>query len=488
MNLRMLLLCLFLPAAFTSPAAAWDTQVYGAHALVATLDTTEVQESSGLATSHHSDTLFWTHNDSGAAGPRVHAVRMNAADRTAGVARSLGYASLAGASNIDWEDMSRGPGGRLYMFDGGDNPPCERTNKRIHRFVEPAVNENATGAVIPVAWESIRFEYPDSVNPALPADSDAERYDCECLMVHPTTGDIYLLTKRDTSDSGRALLFKLPAGAITWGSASAHVVQFVRDLSATIGVSGSLEYVTGRDTDGRRVVVRDYAGTAFEWTAAAGQNFDDMFATAPRMVSIGAWPAEWQGEAITYARNGGDLVTTSEVVTFGPVRMPIYVTPWRLANVRADQVRMNTATIRWDTATAAGSNVNYGPTTAYGSTVDDLAAVTVHEVPLAGLIPGTRYYYRIASGSLVHPQPAGAAGVFFDTLAYVRPDFDQDGDVDSDDFGHLQNCLSGAAVPQTDPGCADTLLDADGDVDADEVNAFRACMSGAMIAADPECE
>jgi len=66
-------------------------------------------------------------------------------------------------------------------------------------------------------------------------------------------------------------------------------------------------------------------------------------------------------------------------------------------------------------------------------------------------------------------------------------DFDNDGDVDLADFGHLQQCLSGREVPQATAACEDTLLDADSDVDGDDVALFLQCLSGAGIPGDPDC-
>jgi hypothetical protein len=57
-------------------------------------------------------------------------------------------------------------------------------------------------------------------------------------------------------------------------------------------------------------------------------------------------------------------------------------------------------------------------------------------------------------------------------------DYDADGDVDQDDFGHFQRCLSGSG--QAPPaGCADADLDVDGDVDGTDLTLFAACLSGA---------
>lgn len=74
-----------------------------------------------------------------------------------------------------------------------------------------------------------------------------------------------------------------------------------------------------------------------------------------------------------------------------------------------------------------------------------------------------------------------------DALAPMKPDFDRDGDVDLDDFGHLQACLSGPDTPQTDPACQDARLDLDSDVDLADIDAFLQCFSGAGVLADYGC-
>ncbi|MBP7936091.1 MAG: DUF2961 domain-containing protein [Phycisphaerae bacterium] len=65
-------------------------------------------------------------------------------------------------------------------------------------------------------------------------------------------------------------------------------------------------------------------------------------------------------------------------------------------------------------------------------------------------------------------------------------DFDQDGDVDSDDFAHLQLCLSGRGQPY-ESGCDNADLDVDSDVDADDLAAFLPCVSGTDAPANPGC-
>jgi len=67
-----------------------------------------------------------------------------------------------------------------------------------------------------------------------------------------------------------------------------------------------------------------------------------------------------------------------------------------------------------------------------------------------------------------------------------RPDFDLDGDVDQEDFGHFQKCLSGEGFHWSS-ACGNADMDLDGDVDQTDFDLFQGCMSGANIPNDPNC-
>lgn len=66
-------------------------------------------------------------------------------------------------------------------------------------------------------------------------------------------------------------------------------------------------------------------------------------------------------------------------------------------------------------------------------------------------------------------------------------DFNGDGDVDLEDFGRFQACMSGSNVPQTDPACEQAKIDDDNDVDVYDYDIFKDCISGANIPVDPNC-
>ncbi|UCD27754.1 MAG: hypothetical protein JSV03_11680 [Planctomycetota bacterium] len=312
-----------------SVVAQSTTQPYSLHKLVAMAETKRVPESSGVIASRVSKDIFWTHNDSGRYAPRVWAFRLSKADRTRGVAKHMGYVELVGAAIIDWEDIAVGPKNRIYILDGGDGIPCRRTNKKIYRFVEPRIDPAGAAIALKKPCDSTRFEYPDLSNPSRPAGSNDQRYDAESLFVHPTNGDIYLVTKHDNRNKASARIYKLPASKIKWNTGAINVLQFVADVSSKVP---NMPVAADIDKNGRRVVIRNYA-SAYEFTLSQDMPFDTIFQRIPKVISLSF---ELQGEGICYGPNG-DLITTTEGVT--SPHFKIYVTPRR-----ADKVHSPTST------------------------------------------------------------------------------------------------------------------------------------------------
>lgn len=104
-----------------------------------------------------------------------------------------------------------------------------------------------------------------------------------------------------------------------------------------------------------------------------------------------------------------------------------------------------------------------------------------------GLTNGLTYRYR-AFAHDSNATPNYATGVDAMGTPAGPADFDRDGDVDQMDFGHFQECYSGAFVPQTNPDCADAMLDStDNDVDAEDLAFFLRCFSGPGLPQDPNC-
>lgn len=73
------------------------------------------------------------------------------------------------------------------------------------------------------------------------------------------------------------------------------------------------------------------------------------------------------------------------------------------------------------------------------------------------------------------------------TPTHVPGDTDDDNDVDMEDFGLVQTCLTGAGFPQEDPACERARIDTDDDVDQDDLLLFLGCLTGANIEGSLDC-
>jgi len=133
-----------------------------------------------------------------------------------------------------------------------------------------------------------------------------------------------------------------------------------------------------------------------------------------------------------------------------------------------------------------GSSDPNGPIVSYAwdfendGTVDDTSG------------PATSHLYALPGTHSVRLTVTNNYGFAGSTTTQIiaqsyRGDFDLDGDVDQENFGHLQACITGPGVSQDDPACRNARLDADSDVDSDDVALFRQCMSGAGAPADSAC-
>lgn len=260
-------------------------------ALLGNLEEQAVDESSGIAASRANKDYFWTHNDSGG-GPFIYA--FNREGKRAGVWQ------IAGATARDWEDMAVGPGpqaGRSYIYVGdiGDNGR-QRSEIIVYRMPEPRITSESAQFTKSrpdksISAETIRLAYPDG------------QYDAEALMIHPQTGDLYIITKEFI---GASKVYKaqapLKAGGVT------RLVR-VGKIVMPGWIGGG---VTGADIapDGRAVALCDYAN-AYEINLPEGQpgGFDEIWKLPLAEIALGK---RKQGEAICYRADGRALLATSE--------------------------------------------------------------------------------------------------------------------------------------------------------------------------------
>lgn len=268
---------------------------YGPPVHLVNLENKSIKESSGIAASQRNSDIFWTHNDSGD-GPFIYAFDRQGKHR--------GVWRVVGAKAVDWEDMAIGPGPRrgrsyLYIGDIGDNSK-KRSRITVYRVAEPQITPKDSSSTVrnpreTEAADVIRLKYPDG------------KYDAETLLIHPITGDLYVITK---VRGAAARVYKLKAPAPKPGVSSLSFVGELRFPNPFLG------FITGGDIspDGRRVIISDYLGACeLILPGRRGATFDVIWKQSPQPVNVGGFPGiRRQGEAICYRADGLALLATSE--------------------------------------------------------------------------------------------------------------------------------------------------------------------------------
>jgi hypothetical protein len=183
------------------------------------------------------------------------------------------------------------------------------------------------------------------------------------------------------------------------------------------------------------------------------------------------------------ARGAGNGLTTGDVWEFstfvGPPVPPVDPCP---ADGAVDQLL--TTDLGWSNGGGAVSYDVYFGTNPEPGLAEFRGSQSGLTYSLPVLQPYTTYYWRVDASNVDGTTP----GVVwqFRTRAYGT-DFDDDGDVDQEDFGHLQVCLSGS-YPQLLAECRDTRLNDDDErVDAVDLAIFLGCHSGPGAPAHETC-
>jgi hypothetical protein len=287
-------LCIFACVCFslwwTSFATQNTPRRFGPPVTIATIKNQAITESSGLVASRTTPGVYWTHNDSGD-GPFIYAFDTRG--------DSLGVFRVTGAKAVDWEDMSIGPGPQpnrsyLYIGDIGDNDEL-RSEVVVYRVVEPDIkgaarNSTKTRPIATEPAEAIRLQYPDG------------KHNAETLLVHPTTGNIYIITKVAIAN---AVVYEAAAPFVTGKLITMRRIGEVRVPSLFGGV------LTGGSVspDGRRVALCDYFQGYELVLPRNAKDFDEIWNV--KMIGFDLGKRE-QGESIAYRLDGKALLATSE--------------------------------------------------------------------------------------------------------------------------------------------------------------------------------
>lgn len=275
----------------TEPPNIAASALYGTPKKIANLKDTAVKESSGLVASRQTPGMYWTHNDSGD-GPFIYAFDERG--------RSCGVWKLNGVKARDWEGIAAGPGpdanrSYLYIGDIGDNG-LRRTEIIIYRLPEPvsaAGDEQSTKRkpLFTGSFETFRIRYPDGP------------HDAEALMVHPRSGNVYVVTKQVF---GNPHIYEatLPAVASAQPLTLRHLVELeIPSMFGGIITDGAIS------PDGTRLVLCDYLRGYELVLKTPYADFKTIWKQPMTTIDLGS---RRQGEAITYRLDGRALLATSE--------------------------------------------------------------------------------------------------------------------------------------------------------------------------------
>lgn len=238
-----------------------------------------VSESSGLAASVTRPGVLYTHDDHN--GPRsLYAFSLDG--------KYLGEHEVKGGINEDWEALDAAPcpdkGDCLYIGDIGDN---DGTRYEIRVLIAREPEGEGDNAKV---MRTLKATYPGG------------NRDAEALLVHPCTGDVYVVSK---GASDRVAIHRFPPDAHKKTKQLIEVANF--ELPGTDPELGSAFKITGGsfDADGDRVVLRSELDV-WEWLVDPDDP-EVHWLDPPTVLDL---PLA-DSEAITYTLDG-NLVSSSE--------------------------------------------------------------------------------------------------------------------------------------------------------------------------------
>lgn len=265
----------------------------------------ELEELSGLSRSLASDDWLWAHNDSGDT-PRLFRVGFDGSDG--------GVVEVPGASAIDWEDLAafRWQGQpALLIGDIGDNL-AERDAVTLYAVRDPG----AKGTVAALLWQR-NFRYPDGPR------------DAEGLAVDPLSGDILILSKRESPP----VIYQLPMpsqapppGEIVTATRLGPLLHIPKPTAADL--ADDPKYGLLRDwptalaiaPDGLSAIVTTYKDAYRYYRRSADEGWAAVFARRPEILQLPQWR---QTEAGTFSADGLRFCAGSEQrAGFACIRLP----------------------------------------------------------------------------------------------------------------------------------------------------------------------
>lgn len=275
------------------------------------------QELSGLTASYKSgnENYLWVLSDS-PANMFAAASKLDASNK--------GVWSLVGTpSMVDWEDIESGlingiP--YLYIFDFGNN--SNALNSRgagidmvIHRVIEPKIT-GSNGST--TEYISISCVFPSANLPT--------HRDCEAAIIDPATGDIFIITKRESIPGVYKLSYQDNYTGIQTLSYMGKMYDIPDATTLALGSTACNVVDASINKSGTELIVKNYADVYVFLRDPATQTVFQALQGTPTVMAgyVGggsATPAkshpnaEPQGEGICFDELGVDIYSHSEYAT-----------------------------------------------------------------------------------------------------------------------------------------------------------------------------
>lgn len=225
-----------------------------------------IAEASGIADSKVNAGYLWVEEDSG------NPTQLYLLKHDGTVQKKI---FVSGVANRDWEDVVLSAG-NLYIGEIGDNNAAY-TDYAFYKFPEPSLSADTAKNV-----ETIRFRYPDGA------------HDAEGFLVEPSTGGIYIITKRDAASK----IYKLSPPF----AAGINIAEAVGQLPYNGVVSAALS------PDGKEVIIKTYTAL-YHYPISTGEKIE---AALQKTYTQLPYQLEPQGEAVCFAADNSGYYTLSE--------------------------------------------------------------------------------------------------------------------------------------------------------------------------------
>lgn len=259
--------------------------------LVAKINAPVITEASGMVVSRVNPNLFWLQNDSGDK-PCVYGIDTDGNLKTT-VSLKKANIILIDCEGLAWGQNPETKESLLYVGDIGDNNLAKAV-VTVLRLKEPHLSDSKGSRIEPDNIEVMPLKFPGGPE------------NCEALLVHPETENVYLISKQ--LDATPSKVYK----ARFRHSLKPVLLEKIATLKLPSEDSFNLA-ITGGDIsqDGRRVILSTY-GYCYQLKLpfdCSKEQFDRIWKQEPEIIKV---PALSQSECVCYSVKGEFIYITSE--------------------------------------------------------------------------------------------------------------------------------------------------------------------------------